>query len=126
MGFLGSMDLLNYFDMKRCKTLFFRLRAKLKKSLKNNGAFHSKNKQLRFQYDPSSYALNFDDGSCYFSDNNNSSFHGDATCKKMKDKILIRDDGGDDDKAVLGFYTDVNNVTWVYVIWGPILGHYKS
>ncbi|KAI9121031.1 hypothetical protein QN277_020163 [Acacia crassicarpa] len=112
MGFMGSLEWPNYFDKKRCKTLFFRLRAKLKKALKDSGASSShKKKQLRFQYDPSSYALNFDDGSCCFSNN-----FEDET--KKKKTMLIRDE-----PSVLGFYTDVNNTTWVYVVWGPILGH---
>ncbi|XP_054804289.1 uncharacterized protein LOC129307377 [Prosopis cineraria] len=59
MGFMGNLEWGNYFGKKRCKSLFWRLRAKLKKAL-NHGATHKK--QLRFQYDPSSYALNFDDG----------------------------------------------------------------
>ncbi|XP_028775544.1 uncharacterized protein LOC114732431 [Neltuma alba] len=97
MGFLGTLEWPNYFDKKRCKSLFCRLIAKLKKALKD-GASHKK--QLRFQYDPSSYALNFDDG-CL------SNNFEDGT-KKMK---MLRD------ARVLGLYTDANNTTWVYVVW---------
>ncbi|KAI3971955.1 hypothetical protein MKX01_030156 [Papaver californicum] len=43
---------------KYCRSLFFRTRATLKKAVIKN----EKGKRLKFQYDPSSYALNFDDG----------------------------------------------------------------
>ncbi|OVA13195.1 hypothetical protein BVC80_757g10 [Macleaya cordata] len=44
---------------KYCRSLFWKTRAALKKAVKNESK-----KRLKFQYDPSSYALNFDDGSC--------------------------------------------------------------
>lgn len=39
------------------------MRAAVKKAVKNNGG---KQQHLKFQYDPFSYALNFDDGCCRF------------------------------------------------------------
>ncbi|KAF7803516.1 putative Glucose-fructose oxidoreductase domain-containing protein 2 [Senna tora] len=90
MGLLGSLEWMNNYGKRRCRSLFCRVRAKVKKALRDR-AKHKK--QLRFQYDPSSYALNFDDGS----------FHSDP---------------GSGDSGVQEFYTQVNNnTTWVYVVW---------
>ncbi|BBH00844.1 hypothetical protein Prudu_010941 [Prunus dulcis] len=58
MGLVGSLVWVNAYSRKQCRSLFWRMRAALKKALKNSGK-----QQLRFQYDPSSYALHFDDGS---------------------------------------------------------------
>ncbi|KAK9936311.1 hypothetical protein M0R45_013159 [Rubus argutus] len=58
MGFVGSLSWVNAFGRKKCRSLFWRMRAALKKAMKNSG----KQRRFRFQYDPSSYALNFDDG----------------------------------------------------------------
>ncbi|XP_010547334.1 PREDICTED: uncharacterized protein LOC104819117 [Tarenaya hassleriana] len=46
------------------KKVFWMAKAAVKKAVRNNGGggVKKKKKQLRFQYDPSSYALNFDDG----------------------------------------------------------------
>ncbi|KAH7515162.1 hypothetical protein ACOSP7_012113 [Xanthoceras sorbifolium] len=57
MGFVGSFEWVNSYGKKHCKSLFWRVRAALKRAVKNGGK-----KQFKFQYDPSSYALNFDDG----------------------------------------------------------------
>ena len=89
MGFLGSVEWMNAYGKKRCKNLFWKVRAAVKKALKNGGKQH-----IKFQYDPSSYALNFDDG-CV----------GDVTKKFFKDERFEE-------------IPDVNNTTtWVYVLW---------
>lgn len=52
-----SLERMNAYGKKQCRSLFWRARAALKKAMKNGSK-----RQLKFQYDPSSYALNFDDG----------------------------------------------------------------
>lgn len=55
-GFVRSFLCVNNYSKKQCKCLFGRMRAAMKKlAMKNK-------RQVKFQYDPSSYALNFDDG----------------------------------------------------------------
>ncbi|OMO76519.1 hypothetical protein CCACVL1_15618 [Corchorus capsularis] len=61
MDFMGRLEWVNSYGKKHCRSLFWRVKAALKKAVKN-----SKSKQqFKFQYDPSSYALNFDDGCCH-------------------------------------------------------------
>ncbi|KAG6573243.1 hypothetical protein SDJN03_27130, partial [Cucurbita argyrosperma subsp. sororia] len=59
MKLKGSIGLarMNAYGKRQCMSLFWRVRAALKKAIKNGSK-----RPLRFQYDPSSYALNFDDG----------------------------------------------------------------
>ncbi|MCL7044801.1 hypothetical protein MKW94_023805 [Papaver nudicaule] len=68
---------------KYCRSLFFRTRATLKKVVVKN----EREKKLKFQYDPSSYALNFDDG--------------------MRKEA---------DHQIIGSCDEMNS-TWVYVLW---------
>ncbi|CAJ1961594.1 unnamed protein product [Sphenostylis stenocarpa] len=88
MGLLERLEWVNDYSKKRCRSLFWRVRAALKKALKNGGK-----QRLKFQYDPSSYALNFDDGFCAAK-----KFIGDARLMEL---------------------TDINNTTTtlVYVLW---------
>ncbi|KAJ6979015.1 hypothetical protein NC653_027243 [Populus alba x Populus x berolinensis] len=61
MGLLiGSFGCVNSYSKKQCRALFWWLKAAVKKAVKKNGG----KKRFKFQYDPSSYALNFDDGRC--------------------------------------------------------------
>ncbi|KAK7327935.1 hypothetical protein VNO77_22028 [Canavalia gladiata] len=90
MGLLERLEWVNAYGKKRCRSLFWRMRAAVKKALKNGGK-----QQLKFQYDPSSYALNFDDGCCHLRDAAKK-FIGDARVLEL---------------------TDINNTTWVYVLW---------
>ncbi|KAA8519838.1 hypothetical protein F0562_014072 [Nyssa sinensis] len=71
------------------RRLFWRMRAAVKKAvrLKSGGK-----QQLRFQYDPSSYALNFDDGGCNSRERSNAI---------RQDKIQDLSE----------------TTTWVYVLW---------
>ncbi|KAK9092420.1 hypothetical protein Syun_027331 [Stephania yunnanensis] len=62
MGFEGGLGWLNHYSKKHCRSLLWKVRAALKKI--DHKSHLSKHKQHRFQYDPSSYALNFDDGCC--------------------------------------------------------------
>ncbi|KAL9687774.1 hypothetical protein QQ045_032181 [Rhodiola kirilowii] len=63
MGFARKWEWVSAYSRRHCRSLFFKTRAALKKAMKNNRC-RGKD-QLRFQYDPSSYALNFDDGCCH-------------------------------------------------------------
>ncbi|CAL0300875.1 unnamed protein product [Lupinus luteus] len=82
MGMLGNFEWVNAYDKKRCKSLFWRIRATVKKAFKKCG----KKKQLKFQYDPSSYALNFDDGSSHFDIGDAANkFMGDTRVEKLTD-----------------------------------------
>ncbi|PON71006.1 hypothetical protein PanWU01x14_077160 [Parasponia andersonii] len=56
MGSVGNLFCVNANGRKQFRILFFRLRAALKKAAKNGSR-----RDFTFQYDPSSYALNFDD-----------------------------------------------------------------
>lgn len=86
MGWIGSLGRVNSYSKKQCKSLFWRVRAAVKKAVKNGGK-----QQFKFQYDPSSYALNFDDGCCHFSGPGCGVKHGNNQ--------------------------DENNAIWVYVLW---------
>ncbi|CAL5409788.1 unnamed protein product [Camellia sinensis] len=62
MGLVQTIVWMNSYSKRQCRSLFWRL----KKAVKNRG---DKGKargkqQFKFQYDPSSYALNFDNGDC--------------------------------------------------------------
>ncbi|KAE9599293.1 hypothetical protein Lal_00044170 [Lupinus albus] len=95
MGLLGKFEWVNAYGKKRCKNLFWRMRATVKKALKKG----DKKKQLKFQYDPSSYALNFDDGCSHFDLRNAAKkFMGDARVQEVTDM------------------SSNNNTTWVFVL----------
>ncbi|KAI3466660.1 hypothetical protein Pfo_023323 [Paulownia fortunei] len=61
MGLVESLGWIQSVGKKQCRSLYRRVRAAMKKAVRNGSKPHAK-----FQYDPYSYALNFDDG-----------FHGD-------------------------------------------------
>ena len=60
MNFNGRLEWVNNYGKKQCRSLFWRVKAELKKAVKRRSKQH-----FKFQYDPSSYALNFDDGCCH-------------------------------------------------------------
>ncbi|KAJ7968494.1 putative Glucose-fructose oxidoreductase domain-containing protein 2 [Quillaja saponaria] len=90
MGFLGRLEWMNAYSKKHCRSLFWRVRAAVKKAVKNGGK-----QKIKFQYDPSSYALNFDDGCCHIGDG----------AKKLFRDAKVQD------------FPDGNTTTWVYVLW---------
>ncbi|KAK9022910.1 hypothetical protein V6N11_003146 [Hibiscus sabdariffa] len=57
MDFMGRLEWVNSYGKKQCRSLFWRAKAAIRKAVKSRSK-----RQLKFQYDPSSYALNFDDG----------------------------------------------------------------
>lgn len=87
MGFCGSLEWVTAYSKKQCRSLFWRMRAAVKKSAKNK-------QQLKFQYDPSSYALNFDDGCCHLGKRAN-----EFKPAKVQD------------------FPDFRRTAWVYVVW---------
>jgi len=89
MGLIGSLGCVNRYSKKQCMTLFWRLRAAVRKAVKRNGG----KKQFQFQYDPSSYALNFDDGCCNLGASGYAVKHGNNTIQDSKEML------------------------WVYVLW---------
>lgn len=62
IDFVKKWEWMNAYSNRHCRKLFYKTRAALKKAMKNNGCKGMN--QVTFQYDPSSYALNFDDGCC--------------------------------------------------------------
>ncbi|GAB2233118.1 hypothetical protein Droror1_Dr00002333 [Drosera rotundifolia] len=58
MGLVNGFAWVNTYRKRQCRSMFWRVRAAVKKAVKKGGAKH----QPTFKYDPSSYALNFDDG----------------------------------------------------------------
>ncbi|CAN1149764.1 hypothetical protein LINPERPRIM_LOCUS18576 [Linum perenne] len=95
---MGLIQKLESFSRKQCRSLFWRMRASVKRAVKKWGSaqHHSK----RFQYDPSSYALNFDDGGGY--------------CR-----ISGAADGGAGGCYCYCYPVQIgkNSVIWVYVVW---------
>ncbi|KAF8409329.1 hypothetical protein HHK36_005404 [Tetracentron sinense] len=89
MGWVGRLAWVNDCSKKHCRSLFWRMRASMKKAVKNGGK-----QRLNFQYDPSSYALNFDDG-CYDLRENSNAFQQ----TQSKDCPATK------------------NSKWVYVLW---------
>ncbi|KAK8607924.1 hypothetical protein V6N13_023368 [Hibiscus sabdariffa] len=83
--FMGKFQWVNSYGKKQCRSIFWRMRAALRRRSKQ---------QLEFRYDPSSYALNFDDGCCHSSVGTDKvemdRFPGCLACK---------------------------NTIWVYVLW---------
>ncbi|KAL8230191.1 hypothetical protein R6Q59_000276 [Mikania micrantha] len=66
MGIFGRLGWMNTCSKKQCRSLFWRMRAIMKKAVKKQivlvALYRGQKKDFGFQYDPSSYALNFDDG----------------------------------------------------------------
>jgi hypothetical protein len=99
MGLLENLEWVNVYGKKRCRSLFWRMRAAVKRAAVKNG----NNKQrLKFQYDPSSYALNFDDG---------------CSCSHLRDNTLAKKFIAEDAAAQVQEFKAIENTTWVYVIW---------
>lgn len=93
MGLIGSLVWVNTYSRKQCRNLFWRMRAALKKAVKNG-----EKQQLRFHYDPSSYALNFDDG----------------FCKQRETQIAS---SPSQHAKPHSSCSDIKNTKWVYILW---------
>ncbi|KAG7958932.1 hypothetical protein I3843_10G045200 [Carya illinoinensis] len=89
MGLGGSLEWASAYSKKQFRSLFWRMRASVKKAVKNAGK-----QQLKFQYDPSSYALNFDDGCVHLGKGANELKHA-----KFQD------------------FPDMGKTSWVYIVW---------
>lgn len=57
MGLVERLERIQSLGKKQCRRLYWRIRAASKKAMRNGSK-----PQVKFQYDPYSYALNFDDG----------------------------------------------------------------
>ncbi|GMH05416.1 hypothetical protein Nepgr_007256 [Nepenthes gracilis] len=90
MGLAGKFSWMSTNSKKQCRSLFWRMRAAVKKAVKTGGKSHRD-----FQYDPSSYALNFDDGGGKEANGN-----GLRHCRNLEDYVPS---GG-------------NNTTWIYAL----------
>ncbi|XVE51281.1 hypothetical protein DITRI_Ditri02bG0027300 [Diplodiscus trichospermus] len=89
MDFMARLEWVNSYGKKQCRSTFWRVKAAWKKAVK------SRRKQpLKFQYDPSSYALNFDDGCCQLGVGANTI-----------------------DLARFQCCSECKNMIWVYVVW---------
>ncbi|CAL1372725.1 unnamed protein product [Linum trigynum] len=107
MGLAGKLESVKSFSRKQCRSLFWRVRAAVKKAMKNRwGSQHGKKK---FQYDPSSYALNFDDSCRQFSSSTSAAAGEIGYCYPLK---------------VAGNNVDGNSIftIWVYVVWVESFG----
>ncbi|GMH26926.1 hypothetical protein Nepgr_028769 [Nepenthes gracilis] len=80
---------MNTYSKKQCRSLFWKVRRAVKNAVKSGGKHHP-----NFQYDPSSYALNFDDG-----EGNEAHGYG------FHHIINLHD-----------YFPSANNA-WVYVLW---------
>ncbi|KAJ4976751.1 hypothetical protein NE237_001857 [Protea cynaroides] len=85
----GILAWVNNCSKKNFRSLFWRVKAATKAAI-NGGA----KKELTFQYDPSSYALNFDDG------------HSN-----------LREEINEFKQKHVGDSAANRNYTWVYVLW---------
>ncbi|PWA61140.1 hypothetical protein CTI12_AA377180 [Artemisia annua] len=88
MGVMERLEWMNTCSKKQCRSLFWRMRAAMKKAVKNKHTFFvalygGTKKQFNFQYDPSSYALNFDDGTHDQHHHDHYFFHVDTLCSKL-------------------------------------------
>ncbi|KAG8482152.1 hypothetical protein CXB51_026798 [Gossypium anomalum] len=84
-GFMEKLEWASSYGKKQCRNLFWKMKAALKRRRK---------RQFKFHYDPSSYALNFDDGYCH--------------CGVGTSTVQL---------ARLQGFSEYENVIWVYVFW---------
>ncbi|KAL6991007.1 hypothetical protein U1Q18_009128 [Sarracenia purpurea var. burkii] len=92
MGLVESLEWVNNCGKRQWSRLFWRMRAAVKKAAKGGAG----KRQLKFQYDPWSYALNFDDGGgCCLEERENGGFFSKA------EGILVLPEA----------------TAWVYVLW---------
>ncbi|XVF25863.1 hypothetical protein REPUB_Repub13aG0250400 [Reevesia pubescens] len=89
MDLMGRLEWVNNYGKKQCRSLFWRVKAAFKKAVKSRST-----QQFKFQYDPSSYALNFDDGCSH-------SGVGVNTIELVRFQDC----------------SECKNIIWVYVLW---------
>ncbi|XAR66421.1 hypothetical protein NMG60_11012654 [Bertholletia excelsa] len=94
MGFVGSLERVNRYSRRQCRSLFWRIRAAVKKAAKGSGR-----RRLKFRYDPWSYALNFDDG-CWEDPKGQSTHPHKAELEEEEELPVIPE-----------------IATWVWVLW---------
>ncbi|KAI3823903.1 hypothetical protein L1987_05348 [Smallanthus sonchifolius] len=108
MGVIGRLVWMNTCSKKQCRSLFWRMKAAMKKAVKKHtflvALYGGPKKQFNFHYDPSSYALNFDDGTYHHHDHDHHHHqvveHHEITklpLPKQQESHL--------------------STTWVYVVW---------
>ncbi|KAG8385575.1 hypothetical protein BUALT_Bualt03G0059400 [Buddleja alternifolia] len=91
MGFVESFGWMQ--KKQYCRTLFWKIRAGIKKAVRNG-----RKQKFKFQYDPYSYALNFDDGSRH-------------------QQMMMMMGEKDRDKFEEYYYCKQQLPIWVYVLW---------
>ncbi|KAL8228679.1 hypothetical protein R6Q57_013579 [Mikania cordata] len=104
MGVIGRLVWMNTCSKKQCRSLFWRMRAAMKKAVKKQtylvALYGGPKKQFNFHYDPSSYALNFDDGTYYHHHHHVVEHH------KVTNLPLPKQQE-----------SHSSSTTWIYVIW---------
>nr|GEY36045.1 hypothetical protein [Tanacetum cinerariifolium] len=114
MGVMGKFEWMNTCSKKQCRSLFWRMKAAMKKAVKNKHTFlvalygGGTKKQFNFQYDPSSYALNFDDGT---HDHHDHFLHVVEPHEEIT-KLPLKKQHESHSSS-----TTTTTTTWVYVIW---------
>ncbi|XP_027156072.1 uncharacterized protein LOC113756674 [Coffea eugenioides] len=99
MALGGSLSRVNSYSKKQCRSLFWRVRAAAKKAIKSAGGGGKGKHQFKFHYDPSSYALNFDDGCHESGEKTTTVFYQQPSNSKLQSSCKT------------------NNTTWIYIIW---------
>ncbi|GJY63430.1 hypothetical protein Tco_0688360 [Tanacetum coccineum] len=115
MGVMGKFEWMNTCSKKQCRSLFWRMKAAMKKAVKNKHTFlvalygGGTKKQFNFQYDPSSYALNFDDGT--------HDHHHDHFLHVVEPHEITKIPLKKQQQESHSSSTTTTTTTWVYVIW---------
>lgn len=109
MGVIERLVWMNTCSKKQCRSLLWRMRAAMKKAVKKKHTFFvalygGPKRQFNFQYDPSSYALNFDDGTHYHYHHNVVEHH------KITEVPLPK-------QQQESHPSSTTTSAWVYVIW---------
>ncbi|KAK1422653.1 hypothetical protein QVD17_17939 [Tagetes erecta] len=117
MGVVGRMVWMNTCSKKQCRSLFLRLKSAMKKVVKKHTLLVAlyggpKKHNCNFHYDPSSYALNFDDGTYhhYHNDHNHHYHHDFHVVEHYKITKLPLPKQQES-------HPSSTTTTWVYVIW---------
>ncbi|XAR59132.1 hypothetical protein NMG60_11014791 [Bertholletia excelsa] len=101
MGLGGSLGRMSSYSKKQWRNLLWRMKVAVKKAVRVGRGSSSGGRQLKFQYDPWSYALNFDDG-C-------EGLRSEEARKLRMTKVKQQGPGFPE--------TTTSPTTWIYVIW---------